>query len=110
NYFMAAWMGNRRLTGGTGVVTFVISVGDHFTGYLYQQNFDSERISTQAKDGISGLWAGASFNVLNFGERLMWHIVLLPLVVVALTGVHVLLVRRRGIAPPFDVGSDTPSS
>jgi quinol-cytochrome oxidoreductase complex cytochrome b subunit len=41
---------------------------------------------------------------------LMWHIVLLPMVVVALTGVHVLMVRRRGIVPPFAVESDTPSS
>jgi quinol-cytochrome oxidoreductase complex cytochrome b subunit len=41
---------------------------------------------------------------------LMWHIVLLPLVVVALTGVHVLLVRRRGIVPPFSVEGDAPSS
>jgi hypothetical protein len=32
---------------------------------------------------------------------LMWHIVLLPLVVVVLVGVHVLLVRLRGVVPPF---------
>jgi quinol-cytochrome oxidoreductase complex cytochrome b subunit len=31
----------------------------------------------------------------------MWHIVLLPLVVVLLVGVHVLLVRLRGVVPPF---------
>jgi ubiquinol-cytochrome c reductase cytochrome b subunit len=32
---------------------------------------------------------------------LMWHIMLLPLAVVLLVGVHVLLVRRRGVVPPF---------
>ena len=32
---------------------------------------------------------------------LMWHIVLLPIGVVAVAGLHVLLVRRRGIVPPF---------
>jgi quinol-cytochrome oxidoreductase complex cytochrome b subunit len=32
---------------------------------------------------------------------LMWHIMLLPLVVVLIVGVHVLLVRRRGVVPPF---------
>ena len=109
-FFMAAWRGNRRLTWITGVVTFVISVGAAFTGYLSQQNFDSQWISTQAKDGINASGAGAIFNVLNFGQMLMWHIVLLPLVVVALTGVHVLMVRRRGIVPPFDVEGDAPSS
>lgn len=109
-FFMAAWRGNRRLTWITGVVTFVISVGAAFTGYLSQQNFDSQWISTQAKDGINSTGAGAIFNVLNFGQMLMWHIVLLPLVVVALTGVHVLMVRRRGIVPPFAAESDAPSA
>ena len=109
-FFMAAWRGNRRLTWITGVVTFVLSVGAAFTGYLSQQNFDSQWISTQAKDGINASGAGAIFNVLNFGQMLMWHIVLLPLVVVALTGVHVLMVRRRGIVPPFVVEGDAASS
>jgi quinol-cytochrome oxidoreductase complex cytochrome b subunit len=31
----------------------------------------------------------------------MWHILLLPLVVSLLVGIHVLLVRRRGVVPPF---------
>jgi quinol-cytochrome oxidoreductase complex cytochrome b subunit len=111
-FFMAAWRGNRRLTWMSGVITFVISVGAAFTGYLSQQNFDSQWISTQAKDGINATGAGALFNVLNFGQMLMWHIVLLPLVVVVLTGLHVLFVRRRGIVPPFaaDAGLTTPSA
>jgi ubiquinol-cytochrome c reductase cytochrome b subunit len=109
-FFMAAWRGNRRLTWMTGVISFVISVGAAFTGYLSQQNFDSQWISTQAKDGINASGAGALFNVLNFGQMLMWHIVLLPLVVVFLAGLHVLLVRRRGIVPPFAVEGDAPSS
>ncbi len=100
-FFMAAWRGRRRATWITGVVSFVVSVGAAFTGYLSQQNFDSQWISTQAKDGINSTGAGAIFNVTNFGQMLMWHIVLLPLVVVALVGVHVLLVRLRGVVPPF---------
>jgi len=32
---------------------------------------------------------------------LMWHIVLLPLVAVLLTTVHVVMVRIRGVVPPF---------
>jgi quinol-cytochrome oxidoreductase complex cytochrome b subunit len=100
-FFMAAWRGRRRATWITGVVAFVVSVGAAFTGYLSQQNFDSQWISTQAKDGINASGAGAIFNVTNFGQMLMWHIMLLPLVVVLLVGVHVLLVRRRGVVPPF---------
>ena len=100
-FFMAAWRGRRKATWITGVLAFVISIATAFTGYLSQQNFDSEWISTQAKDGINSTGAGAFWNVLNFGQMLMWHIVLLPLVVVAIVGLHVLLVRRRGVVPPF---------
>ncbi len=40
--------------------------------------------------------------MLNLGQMLMWHIVLLPLVAVILTAVHVVLVRVRGVVPPFE--------
>jgi quinol-cytochrome oxidoreductase complex cytochrome b subunit len=100
-FFMAAWRGRRRATWITGVVSFVVSIGAAFTGYLSQQNFDSQWIATQAKDGINSTGAGAIFNVTNFGQMLMWHIVLLPMVVVLLVAGHVLLVRLRGVVPPF---------
>ena len=57
-FFMAAWRGNRRLTWATGVISFVMSVAAAFTGYLSQQNFDSQWISTQAKDGINANGGG----------------------------------------------------
>ncbi len=101
-YFMAAWRGGRALTWITGVVTFVVSIATAFTGYLVQTNFDSQWISTQAKDGINATGAGAYWNVLNMGQMLMWHIVLLPIAVVALVGLHVLLVRIKGVVPPFE--------
>ncbi len=105
-FFMAAWRGNRKLTWATGVISFLVSVAAAFTGYLSQQNFDSQWISTQAKDGINATGAGAVWNVLNFGQMLMWHIVLLPIAVTLIAGMHVLLVRRRGIVPPFSIEAD----
>ncbi len=101
-FFMAAWRGGRSLTWVTGVVTFLTSVGTAFTGYVSQTNFDSQWISTQAKDGINATGAGSIFNVLNLGQMLMWHIVLLPLAAVLLTTIHVLLVRVKGVVPPFE--------
>jgi hypothetical protein len=100
-FFMAAWRGRRRATWVTGVLAFVISVATAFTGYLSQTNFESEWIGTQAKDGINSTGAGAFWNVLNFGQMLLWHVLLLPLVVGVLIAFHVLLVRRRGVVPPF---------
>jgi ubiquinol-cytochrome c reductase cytochrome b subunit len=100
-YFMAAWRGGRQLTWMTGGITFLVSIAAAFTGYVSQSNFDSQWISTQAKDGINATGAGAYFNVLNLGQMLMWHIVLLPLVAVLLTIIHVVLVRIKGVVPPF---------
>jgi ubiquinol-cytochrome c reductase cytochrome b subunit len=100
-FFMAAWRGKRAMTWMTGAVAFLVSIGTAFTGYLSQQNLDSQWIGGQAKDGLNASGIGAFFNVLNYGQMLMWHIVLLPLAVAALVGFHVLLVRRNGVAPPL---------
>jgi len=104
-FFMAAWRGRRALTWVTGTVCFFTSIGTAFTGYLVQQNFDSQWIAGQAKDGLNSVGIGAFFNVLDFGQMLMWHIVLLPFVLVLLTFWHILLVRLRGIVPPIDATS-----
>jgi ubiquinol-cytochrome c reductase cytochrome b subunit len=100
-FAMAAWRGKRAMTWMTGVITFLASIMAAFTVYLSQSNFDSQWISTQAKDGINATGAGAYFNVLNLGQMLMWHIVLLPLAAVLLTIVHVVLVRIKGVVPPI---------
>ena len=39
--------------------------------------------------------------MLNFGQMLMWHIVLIPIVLVTIVGAHVLLVRVRGVSHPI---------
>ena len=82
-FFMAAWRGNRALTWMTGVITFMASIGAGLTGYLSQTNFDSQWISTQAKDGINAVGIGAFF--------------------------HVLLVRTRGIVPPIELEPSEPT-
>jgi Cytochrome b(N-terminal)/b6/petB len=101
-FWMAAWRGRRTLTWITGVVAFAASVVECFTGYLSQQNFDSQWISASGKDAFNSVGVGAFFNVMNTGQMLMWHIVLLPIVLVAITGAHLLLVRMRGVSHPID--------
>jgi quinol-cytochrome oxidoreductase complex cytochrome b subunit len=100
-FFMAAWRGNRALTWVTGALAFLGSIGAAFTGYLVQTNFASQWVSTQAKDGLNSVGIGAWFNVLNTGQMLLWHVMLLPLVVGIVTILHVIMVRRRGVVPPF---------
>jgi ubiquinol-cytochrome c reductase cytochrome b subunit len=100
-FFMAAWRGKRAMTWVTGAIAFLASIGTAFTGYLVQTNFDSQWISTQAKDGLNSVGIGAFFNVLNTGQMLLWHVVLMPASLAALTVGHILLVRRRGVVPPY---------
>jgi hypothetical protein len=100
-FWMAAWRGRRTATWITGVVAFVASVVECFTGYLSQQNFDSQWISTSGKDAFNSVGVGAFFNLMNFGQMLLWHVVLIPIVLVAIVGAHVLLVRVRGVSHPL---------
>jgi len=101
-FWMAAWRGRRAMTWITGVLAFGASIVECFTGYLAQQNFDSQWISTSGKDAFNSVGVGAFFNVMNFGQMLMWHIVLLPIILIAIVGAHVLLVRMRGVVHPID--------
>jgi ubiquinol-cytochrome c reductase cytochrome b subunit len=100
-FFMAAWRGRRALTWITGAVAFLVSIATAFTGYLSQQNFDSQWIGGQAKDGLNASGVGAFFNVLNYGQMLLWHVLLLPLAIGLLVVGHILLVRRKGVVPPL---------
>ena len=103
-FFMAAWRGGRSRTWMSGAITFLISIAAAFTGYVSQQNFDAQWIATQAKDGLNSTGIGAFFNVLNFGQMYTYHVLLLPVVVIALVSAHILLVRRTGIVPPLPLG------
>ncbi len=100
-FWMAAWRGRRAMTWITGVVAFMASVVECFTGYLTQQNFDSQWIATNGKDAFNEVGVGAFFNLMNVGQMLLWHVVLIPIILVAIIGAHVLLVRMRGVSHPL---------
>lgn len=100
-FFMAAWRGGRSGTWMTGAIVFLVSIGTAFTGYLSQQNFDSQWIAAEGKDGLNSVGIGSFFNVADFGQMYTFHVILLPVAVVALVAWHVLLVRRHGVVPPF---------
>lgn len=104
-YWMAAWRGGRAKVWITGAVTFVVAVPTALTGYVSQQNFDAQWIATQAKDGLNSVGVGAFFNVTNFGQMYSYHVLLLPVAVIALVTAHVLLVRNHGVVPPFELES-----
>ncbi len=100
-FFMAAWRGNRRLTWVTGVISFVISVAAAFTGYLS---------AAELRFPVD-LHPGQGRHQRNRGRRLFQRLELRADAHVAhrpaphrrgvSSALHVLLVRRRGIVPPF---------
>src|SRR5450759_890383 len=100
-YWMAAWRGGRARVWITGAVTFLVAIPCALTGYVSQQNFDAQWISTQAKDAMNAAGLGAFFNLTNFGQMYSYHVLLLPAAVVGLVAAHILLVRKHGIVPPF---------
>jgi ubiquinol-cytochrome c reductase cytochrome b subunit len=102
-YWMAAWRGGRTRVWVTGAIVFLVAIPTALTGYVSQQNFDAQWISTQAKDGLNSMGVGAFFNVTNFGQMYSYHVLLLPLAVTLLVVAHILLVRRHGVVPPFEL-------
>ena len=105
-YWMAAWRGGRKAVWITGAITFLVAIPCALTGYVSQQNFDAQWISTQAKDAMNAAGIGSFFNLLNFGQMYSYHILLLPAAVVAIVIGHVLLVRKHGVVPPFKLPVD----
>jgi quinol-cytochrome oxidoreductase complex cytochrome b subunit len=110
-FWMAAWRGGRVRTWVTGALAFLVSIPTALTGYVSQQNFDAQWISTQAKDAMNSAGIGSFFNLTNFGQMYSYHVLVLSAFVIALVIVHVLMVRHRGVVPPFEVADrGSPSS
>jgi len=100
-FFKGAWRHGRQLTWVSGAILFLAAIGTAFTGYLSMTNFSAQWVAAQGKDALNSIGVGAFFNLLNFGQMYGFHIVLLPLVLVALIGIHLLQVRIRGIVRPY---------
>ncbi len=101
-YWGAGWRDGRATTWMVGVVIFLVSVVTAFTGYLIQQNFDSQWIAINAKDGINSTGLGGLFNALNFGQQYGLHVMLFPIAVTLLVVLHIIQVRSRGVVRPID--------
>jgi hypothetical protein len=106
-YFMASWRQGRAPTWMIGVVTFSVSIVAAFTGYLSQQNFDSQWIAVNAKDAVNSVGIGGFFNVLNFGQMYGLHVMVFPIAITVLVVLHIVQVRMKGVVPP--IGQQMPA-
>jgi ubiquinol-cytochrome c reductase cytochrome b subunit len=101
-FFMASWREGRAPTWMIGAVTFLVSIVAAFTGYLAQQNLDSQWIAVNAKDAVNASGGGPAFNVLNFGQMYGLHVMLVPIAITVLVVLHIVQVRLRGVVAPID--------
>ena len=104
-YWMAAWRGGRARVWITGAVTFLVAIPCALTGYVSQQNFDSQWISTQAKDAMNAAGIRRSSTCSTSGRVPAGTCWLLPAAVVAIVIAHILLVRKHGVVPPFELST-----
>ena len=101
-FFMAAWRDGRWKTWMVGALTFALAIFTGLTGFLSQTNWDSQWIAVQSKDAMNALGVGAFFNTMNTGQVLTLHVTVLPLTVMALVGLHLVLVRRDSPVKPIE--------
>jgi quinol-cytochrome oxidoreductase complex cytochrome b subunit len=101
-FLMGAFRGRRWATWMLGILAFLVSVATAFTGYASIQDFEAQWITTQGKDAINSTGLGSFFNLLNPGQMITMHVILFPLIALGIVAIHVLWVRKHGIAAPYD--------
>jgi ubiquinol-cytochrome c reductase cytochrome b subunit len=105
-FFAAAWRNGRGVTWLAGAVLFFVSITTGLSGYVSVTSWESQWIALSAKDLINSIGIGGVVNVLDSGQMLTLHVVVLPLAMAALIVWHVLLVRRHGVVEPFGADED----
>jgi len=101
-FWGAGWRDGRAKTWMVGVVIFMVSIITALTGYVIQENFDSQWIAINAKDAINSIGVGGLFNVLNFGQMYGLHVMLFPIGVTLLVVLHIIQIRSKGVVRPID--------
>jgi hypothetical protein len=61
-----------------------------------------EWIAANGKDAINATGIGAFFNLMNFGQMLLWHVVLIPIILISLAGAPPVTVRSWVQVAPAD--------
>lgn len=106
-FFTGAWRGGRGATWLLGAVAFLIAIPTAFTGFLINGDLYSQWNAVQAKDGLNALGLGW-VNLTNGGQMFGMHVVVLPLVLTAVIGLHITRVRMKSVVPPYPETPNVP--
>lgn len=91
----------RRLTWVLGALMLFAVFIEAELGYGLRGDFSSQWRVLQASDLYNGSGLGKIINNLNYSQIYGIHIVVIPLIILALLFLHYLLIKMRGIATPF---------
>ncbi len=91
----------RRLTWVIGTLMGLGVLVEAEFGYGLRGDFSSQWRALQASDLYNGSGLGKFVNNLNYAQIYGIHVIVIPLVILGLLGLHYLLVKVRGIATPF---------
>jgi len=109
---LKAYRTPRELTWLTGFALFALALGFGFSGYLLPWNelaFFATAVGTDSVKAVPfiGDWlmqvlrGGPDVSGNTLYRFFALHVVILPLSIVGVVGVHLLFVQRQGMAPPF---------
>lgn len=108
---LKAYRPPRELTWVTGFILFALSLGFGFSGYLLPWNelaYFATAVGTDSLKAIPfiGQWTlevlrgGTDVTIHTLYRFFALHVVVLPLLMFALIGGHLLFIQRQGMAPP----------
>ncbi len=116
-FFSGAYKAPRELTWVSGVILFCLVLGFGFTGYLLpwdQKAYFATKVGTEIA-GKAPMLGDSLRQALNGGDTVgaptltrfyIIHVLLLPLGLLAVLGIHLFLIQRHGIAAPQKVVGD----
>ncbi len=112
NFFLRAYRPPRELTWVTGVILLALTMGAGFTGYLLPWNelsFFATKVGTQIAGSVpvvgeltrTILRGGEEVSDATLGRFFGFHIILIPLILLGLVGLHMLMVQLQGMSTPI---------
>ena len=111
--FLKAYRKPRELTWLSGFLLFALALGFGFSGYLLPWNelaFFATAVGTDSVKSVPGVgdWlmqvmrGGPDVGPNTLYRFFALHVVLLPLAIFAVVGVHLLFIQRQGMAQPVE--------
>lgn len=97
-----AYRGKRWLNWAIGTVIMLLGLGQNLFGILARGDWESQFVSMHSNDMLfTEPFFFNLFSATNFTVDLLIHVVVIPVVMLALIFAHVTLVRIQGIARPL---------